>query len=361
MDFVTFLRVLQRRWVVVLAGLIITLIVIVAVGKSVGPTYEARGSVLLVGPAIDVSSERGPFPANPYLYMNPSVHSTAIVIAERMSSDEMVRELADVGATADYEVTSAEKTPILTVTARGASEVQVLHTARLVLQRMGDELVARQQAAGAPAHTLIRSQILSGPRASLHEGSKLRVMAAVSVLGLGMTLLFVLAVESLDARRGRLRQLEMPLPAPGPVPAGTTSPISSSSPTQAAATSTAAPGNGLPLRPPSGPLVEVLVPTVKPQRAEEHSGGSTVEEEADSADLEQHDRVHSWWSAWALRQPGRLGTRDEQREQLRTIAAAPAADRSESAEETHKEQAGTSNMPPERGEQMSSKGEERQV
>ncbi len=331
MDFVAFLRVLLRRWVVVGAGLILTLVVTIAAGGSLGPSYEAEGSVLLLGPSTDFSSEEGSFPTNPYLYINPSVHSTALILAEFMSSDEVAGELADVGATADYEVTSTEKTPILTIAAQGAREEQVLHTARLVLQRLGDELVAQQQAAGAPAHTLIRSQVLSPPRASIHTGNKVRVMAVVGILGLGMTFMLVLVVESLAARRGRLRQLKMPLPAAGPILPPP--PVPSRSPAPTAATSAAAGGNGFPPRPPSGPLVEVLVPTVKPPRADE-PGGSAVEEAAASGDPEQHDGVRSWWSAWSVRQTARQAAQEDQAEELEAAVGAPADDRPENAEET---------------------------
>lgn len=209
MDLVTFLRILLRRWDVVLPGFLLTLVTTFAAGGSVTPAYEAQGSLLLFGPATG-TSPRGTAPINPYLNFNSSLESTAVIIAESMSSEEIVRQLADLGATAGYEVTATQKTPILTVSARGSSEAQVRHTAQLVLQRVQDELAARQQAAGAPANTLIRSQVLSPPRVSVQAGNKSRVMAAVAVLGLGTTVLLAFAVENLAAWRQRWRQSAPP-------------------------------------------------------------------------------------------------------------------------------------------------------
>ncbi|MDQ3932799.1 MAG: chain length determinant protein, partial [Actinomycetota bacterium] len=65
MDLVTFLRVLLRRWDVVLPGLLLTVVTVMAAGASVSPEYEAEGSVLLLGPATSTSSQ-GAVAVNPY-------------------------------------------------------------------------------------------------------------------------------------------------------------------------------------------------------------------------------------------------------------------------------------------------------
>lgn len=331
MDLVTFLRILLRRWDVVLPGFLLTLVTTFAAGGSVTPAYEAQGSLLLFGPATG-TSPRGTAPINPYLNFNSSLESTAVIIAESMSSEEIVRQLADLGATAGYEVTATQKTPILTVSARGSSEAQVRHTAQLVLQRVQDELAARQQAAGAPANTLIRSQVLSPPRVSVQAGNKSRVMAAVAVLGLGTTVLLAFAVENLAAWRQRWRQ-SAPPPASAATALAGTPLVTSQHAANLGATPEAAQGNGRQPQPPSGPLVDVLVKGAEPAPAEDRSEGVTPDEvPPDDRSLEQQDRlVGAWWSAWERRQAGRQAA---QAEHVEPTADEPA--RVEEAEEAGK-------------------------
>lgn len=335
MDLLTFLRVLLRRWDVVLPGCILTVVTVLTAGASVAPAHEAQGSLLLLGPA---RVEDGP--VNPYLVFNSSLGQTAVIIAEAMRSEEVVRDLADIGATAGYEVEPTEKSPILTVTARGTSREQVLNTSQLVLQRVQDDLVRRQQEAGAPADTFIRSQVLSPPRASMHSGSRPRVMAAVGALGVGLTVMLAFAVESLAAWRSRRHS---PSGAPtwaGPVLADYPQVPSEPQPHfephfEAERERVEVPeSNGWHREPPSGPLVDVVVGTPGVTPAEDpieaqpfeaqgayeaqhfEAGdftGATFDEglpenevPARNGSLEQHDGlVDAWWSAWERRQAGR--------------------------------------------------------
>ncbi|MDQ3931944.1 MAG: hypothetical protein M3252_03780, partial [Actinomycetota bacterium] len=260
-------------------------------------------------------------------------------LAQSMGSDENVRELAELGATAGYEVTHTQKTPILSVTARGSSKELVLHTAELVLQRLQDDLATRQQEAGAPALTLIRSQVLSPPRTSMHAGNRPRVMAAVGAVGVGLTTLLAFAVESLAAWRSRRHQLPPP-----PLSGGPLFDYSHAAPEPpshfGAEREPAEPpvGNGWHRDPPSGPLVDVVVGTpgrppedpieaqpfdvqgsyeARPFEAEDFPG-ATFEEgppenevPAPNENLEQQDGlVDAWWSAWERRQAGRREVED---------------------------------------------------
>ncbi len=343
MDLVTFLRVLLRRWDVVLPGLLLTLVTVMAAGTSVDPEYEAEGSVLLLGPSTSTSSQ-GAVAVNPYLSFNSSLESSAAIVAESMSSGETVRELADAGATAGYKVSHTQKTPILTVSARGPSKELVLYTADLVLQRLQEDLATRQEEAGAPAATLIRSQVLSPPRAAMHAGNRPRVMTAVGAVGLGTTIMLAFAVESLATWRNRQRQQHTPPASVGPVFAGF--PYVSAEPAPHLGAewepAEAAQGNGWHQHPPSGPLVDVVPDTAGPSpaedpyeaedpyQAEDSLQGETFEEvlphndvpaqnavltqnevPARNGNLEQQDGlVEAWWSAWERRQAGRRGAQD---------------------------------------------------
>lgn len=322
----TFLRVLVRRWDVVVPGFLLTVVTVIAAGASVAPEYEAEGSVLLLGPSTSASSQ-GTVPVNPYLNIPSSLESTAVIIAESLRSERTIGELADLGATVDYELTPTEKTPILTVAARGLNKDQVLHTAEVVLQRVQEDLATRQQEAGVPSASLIRSQVLSPPRATMHAGSKPRVMAAVGALGLGLTVTLAFGVESFAAWRTRGRQADTAPTSVGPALADI--PLVSSEPApHPDPASVAAHGNGWQPHAPSVPLIDAAVDRAEPAPAEDHLERVTVAEAlanneasgnevsasgapAENGKLEQQDGlVEAWWSAWERRQSGRRAAQD---------------------------------------------------
>lgn len=364
MDLVTFLRVLLRRWDVVLPGFLLTVVTVLSAGANVAPEFEAEGSLLLLGPSTSTSSQ-GAVPVNPYLNIPSSLDSTAVIIAETMRSQETIRELANLGATADYEVEATQKTPILTVTTRGSSREQVLHTAQLVLRRAQDDLARRQQEAGAPEQAFIRSEVLTPPRASMHSGSKPRVMAAVGALGLGLTVLLAFAVENLAAWLIRRRRAETAPTSIGGAPTFAGMPFVSSEPApHPNSAREAAHGNGWQPHPPSGPLVDVAVDRAEPALAEDPSERVGVEEvpakdevaanevsahevsahevsshelsaqdvvPADNGTLEQQDGlVDAWWTAWERRQAGR---RAAHAPLVESTAYDPEEDRAWEAEE----------------------------
>ncbi|MFN2557379.1 MAG: hypothetical protein ABR592_11040 [Nitriliruptorales bacterium] len=322
MDFVTFLRVLLRRWDVVLPGVVLTLLTVVAAGGSVAPEYEAEGSVLLLGPSTATSSQGGAVAVNPYLNIPSSLDSTAVILAETLRSEQVMRELADLGANADYEIEPTEKTPILTVTAKGSSMEQVLHTSQLVMQRAQDDLAARQQAAGAPQETFIRSQVLRPPRGTVHSGSKPRVMAAVGAVGIGLTIMLAFAVETLAGWRRQRRQYEAPAVPLAP-PAGPASEVAFVFPKpEPQAGPETAHSNGWHPHPAPGPMVDVFVDHAEPESIEDPpvaADGENVlansevphevpadEASGESGNFEQPDGlVDAWWSAWERRQAGR--------------------------------------------------------
>ncbi|MDP8931295.1 MAG: hypothetical protein M3O70_22670 [Actinomycetota bacterium] len=320
MDLVTFLRVLLRRWDVVVPGLVLTFVVVIAAGSSVSAEYEAEASLLLLGPSTSTSSQ-GAVAVNPYLNNPEKLDATAVIIDRSMSSEEIKRELANLGATADYELTPTEKTPILTVTARGSSRDQVLHTSQLVLERVQGDLVRRQLEAGAPEHTWIRTEILSTPQVSMNTGNKPRVMAAVGALGLGITVMLAFMVESLAAwLPRRLRAATAPT---GPTVAGFPFVPSEPAPHMSAAGEVAQ-GNGWHPHPPAGPPSDVVVGPADHSSQEDPFEGMAVEgPRADnevsanhastnngSHEEQQDELVDAWWSAWERRQAVRRGTQD---------------------------------------------------
>src|SRR5918995_2775276 len=64
MDLLTALKILIRRYPVVLTGLVLTLLGVFQVGKMIEPTYEAKSTVLLLSPGSSTTNPFNEFGAN---------------------------------------------------------------------------------------------------------------------------------------------------------------------------------------------------------------------------------------------------------------------------------------------------------
>src|SRR5215510_3659011 len=128
MDLLTALKILLRRWPVVLAG--------VQVGQVVKPTYEAKATVLFKSPGA----------ANPFLEFPAGLEVTADALIVVLQSPVGAKQLEAAGATANY---SLERTngPIVEITADGPTAESADGTVDLVVQALKDQLLDYQKAA----------------------------------------------------------------------------------------------------------------------------------------------------------------------------------------------------------------------
>ena len=218
MYFLDFLRVLGRQWGIVVPGFLLIVIVALGIAWKVGPEYKASGSVLFVAP-----NPPG-VQSNPYLSANGSLNVVAAVLGQVMTQDDpTVQRMLQTGATAQYTVTpGVGPSPTLDVIATGKSPGQAIQTVQIVSRGIQDEVARRQKAAGAPASTWIRADVLTIPdRASLVFSRPLRALAAVAALGGIAVVALAFALEAADQRRrvpsgrtaeppARLRAFELP-------------------------------------------------------------------------------------------------------------------------------------------------------
>jgi hypothetical protein len=219
-DFLSAVRIMLRRWYLVLPGLAATVAGTIAMVEAAPPAYEARGAVLMLPPAnVASAGPDGPVQINPFLELGGSLYATADVAAQVIMSDPVARELAEDGAVAGYEVMVGQESPTLTVIATGSSAREAVETVDLVTRRVQQELASRQQAAGAPDSSLINDVISAPDEAKVLLGSKLRAGAAVAALGSTATVSLGFLAESIAVGRRRRRASAGSTPAPGRRPA----------------------------------------------------------------------------------------------------------------------------------------------
>jgi hypothetical protein len=195
MDLLTALKILLRRWPVVLAGLAVTVFAVVQVGQVVKPTYEAKATVLFKSPGA----------VNPFLEFPAGLEVTADALIVVLQSPVGAKQLEAAGATADY---SLERTngPIVEITADGATADSADNTVDLVVSALQTELKNYQTT--APADQMITVDAITEPTSQAKYGSRIRAQFAVGAIGLAATVAAGLAVDALVRQRqeSRLRR-----------------------------------------------------------------------------------------------------------------------------------------------------------
>jgi hypothetical protein len=188
MDLLTALKILLRRWPVVLAGLVFTVFAVIQVGMVVKPTYEAKATVLFKSPGA----------ANPFLEFPAGLEVTADALIVVLQSPVGAKQLEAAGATADY---SLERTngPIVEITADGASADAADDTVDLVVAALQAELKNYQVT--APADQMITVDAITEPTSQAKYGSRIRAQFAVGAIGLAATVAAGLAVDALMRQR----------------------------------------------------------------------------------------------------------------------------------------------------------------
>jgi hypothetical protein len=195
MDLLTALKILIRQWPVVLAGFLLTIVGVIQVGNMVDPTYEAKGTVVLLSPSA----------SNPFLEFPGGLEVTADALVVRLQSPVGGEQMEAAGATAAY---SLERTngPIVDITAEGATEEEATGTVDVVVNGMKAALAEYQT--GAAPDQLITVEVLTEPTAKAKLGSRIRAQAATGAIGLAATVAAGLAVDAIrrQLREARLRR-----------------------------------------------------------------------------------------------------------------------------------------------------------
>lgn len=209
MDFLTLLRILARRWYVVVPMIVLSVVVSMRTVSSVKPDYEAQGTMLLLGPResappASAPPEAAPTVVNPYTSFTSSLSTMAVALQVVVTDGTHRRELADKGLSDDYDAVVGEDGPTIEVTATAPSERVAVETLQTIFSMLSEELQQRQAAVGAPPQLQITAQPLVVPDDAAEVSvARDRAMAALAVLGLLATISAGLITDSLATNRQR--------------------------------------------------------------------------------------------------------------------------------------------------------------
>ncbi|PUA82344.1 hypothetical protein [Nocardioides currus] len=218
MDFVDVLRVLGRRWLIVLLGVLVT----GAAGFyaiTVVPTqYQARAQYVLLLPSGATGLTN---PTNPYINLNSGLIFATSLIASDLGTKDVARTLVEDGFDSDYSIAqSTSGGPSLDVVVNGSDPDDVLATRNELLARFDEELDTLQDIPGIPDRQLIFSRTNAvDPVAEVVPGAKKKALVLIAAVGMVVTLVLAFSMDGLLRRRtARKQALKQPAASGAPEP-----------------------------------------------------------------------------------------------------------------------------------------------
>jgi hypothetical protein len=211
MDFLSVIRVIIRRWYVVVSALLISMAISYAVVRSIAPTYQASGSALLVGaPPAQNPDDPDTLNQNPFTRLDASTAVLTAVATQIMDAGPTRESLIAEGASKDYQVGQAtDGTPVFVVVATDRDAEVAIGTVNLVLDRLGEELDSRQADAGAPPEARVRSIVITEPdEATELLGGRIRAFLALSALGAAASVSLAFVADAIAQGRERRSQAD---------------------------------------------------------------------------------------------------------------------------------------------------------
>lgn len=201
------IRVIARRWYVVLIGLLLTAGLAFAAMQTTPVEFRARALLLLL-PSEEAVGAGG----NPFLALS-GLEQPASLVTAYFTSTAAQEEVAARSETARYVVAldAQVRGPVILVEVTDETAAQSLATLDYLTERVPQELRRLQDEVGAPESSIIGSMLLTRDAEPAEDSNAMiRLVIAAAVLGLGGTLFLAFAVDSFLARRSALRGQDRP-------------------------------------------------------------------------------------------------------------------------------------------------------
>ncbi|QWF79800.1 hypothetical protein HUW46_03213 [Amycolatopsis sp. CA-230715] len=205
MDFWGAVRLLRKRWYVVLPAIVVALALTALTYVSIPTRYSSTGVVVLTAPSAGgkVAERSSPDQAvqiNPLLAFDGSLVTSA-QIAAQVLNDPATKEALGIATGSSDTYTASNGTtngPFVFVTAQSDSDARSRQLVGGALDRARQELDTRQRELKAPEGTFIQVQVLVKPTVPEAQiGGKLRFAGAAFVLTVILALAVTFAYDSI--------------------------------------------------------------------------------------------------------------------------------------------------------------------
>lgn len=209
MDVSTVLGVLRRRWLVLL-------LLLVAAGGATGwvydnvpVVYQSQATMIVLLPNENSDGQGATYPVNPYLNVGAASSQVAASALANVSTSQEFRSALEsdgVTSTTSVEVAAYGGGVVLVLTATNDVADAAAPDLAVVSSQIATELQDRQEAAGAPAGTLLTATDLTAPSpATVLAGDRTKLAVVTAAIGLLVTLAVVLVAETAGRGRGGRR------------------------------------------------------------------------------------------------------------------------------------------------------------
>ncbi|MEV0637406.1 chain length determinant protein [Streptomyces sp. NPDC050619] len=190
MDLAEIVRVMRRRWYVLLPGLLLTAGLLVAVAVMVPVTYQSQSTVVL----LNSQKATVAYDGNPFLSTQTSLTGMADGLARNLNSDDSLRELKSRGATGTFEAKLADNAqgPLMWLTVTGTDPASVLASDRVLTTYAKERLEQFQQQQSVAPKAMIRMTTIVPPQKPVAQ-TKTRLQYLIMAGGLGLVVSMVAA------------------------------------------------------------------------------------------------------------------------------------------------------------------------
>lgn len=205
MDLGGTVRVLLRRWLVVLIGLLLTLGAAASLHYSAPPRYQSEARMLLLLPA----DARGPgSDGSPYLYLPSGLNVISGLVVGAVNNRQFREDVADRGFIPNFEVGTDGSVPIITVTVAGPDAQLVIDTRDYVVSAIQEELEIMQREEDVPAYQMAHLRIYDADDIPNRlGGNATRAVLGTLAAGAVITLIAAFGLEGLSRlRRARAHE-----------------------------------------------------------------------------------------------------------------------------------------------------------
>ncbi|WP_312182143.1 hypothetical protein [Arthrobacter sp.] len=188
------LRVIARRWYLVLVGVLLTGALCAAANMLVPPSYEAQGSMVLMPPSAAVGDA-----GNPYLQLGGMGEAMDVLVRQTNATDIRERVLEDhPSATYVVEPDRTTSGSIIVVQAEADTAAESLELLNAAMATLPATLARMQDELGVTAEQRIDIMpVVIATEADLNFKQSLQVMALAGLAGLVGTLMFTALLDGL--------------------------------------------------------------------------------------------------------------------------------------------------------------------
>lgn len=205
MDFWDVLKLMLRRWLIVLPMVLLTVGATVWTGMKVKPDYKATGHVTVLPPSVRMEN-----PADGKKQtVNPwTEEALAEAVMIRLQRKDLHDQLAAEGYRGEWETSADGLQPVVTIEVIAPSAAEARRTTQRLIQVLDEEVQVRQEKYKLAAGENITTVTLDDGDTIDTVTSKLkRALVVVAGVGLIFTVMLAVGVDAILRRRARNRML----------------------------------------------------------------------------------------------------------------------------------------------------------